>query len=70
MHLTFRFEPEMLRMWPAPSFGRPDSQWVQSSGYYVLHTNDPELSAAIAMPRARPGILPTYQERPRSHPWN
>jgi len=68
LQLTFRFKPEMLRMWPAPDFGRPDPEWVQAGGYYALHTNDPELSAAIAMPRARPGILPPYQERPRSYP--
>ena len=68
MHLTFRFKPEMLRMWPAPSFGAPNAEWVDPGGYYVLHTDDPKLSAAIAMPRATSGILPPYQERPHTYP--
>ena len=28
LHLTFRFQPDMLRMWPAPNFGRPNAEWV------------------------------------------
>lgn len=68
--LTFRFEPEMLRMWPAPNSGRPSAEWVKKgdTGYYVLHTDDPDFSAAVAMPSAQPGILAPYQERPQSHP--
>ena len=68
MHLTLRFKPEMQRMWPAPNFGTPNTEWVEKGGYYVLHTDNPELSAAIAMPRAKPGILPPYQERPKTYP--
>jgi glycogen debranching enzyme len=68
MHLTFRFKPEMQRMWPAPNFGAPNAEWVEKGAYYVLHTDNPELSAAIAMPRAKPGILPPYQERPKTYP--
>jgi hypothetical protein len=69
IRLTFRFKPEMLRMWPAPNFGTPNAEWVsQAGGYYVLHTDNPDLSAAIAMPRAQPGILPPYQERPQTYP--
>jgi hypothetical protein len=68
MRLTFRFKPEMRRMWPAPNFGPPDAEWVEAGGYYVLHTDDPGLAAAIGMPRATSGILPPYQERPKSYP--
>src|SRR5438477_462151 len=70
MVLTFRFQPDMLRMWPAAGFGVPDVEWVKQDGggYYVLHTNDPDLSAAVAMPRTRPGILAPYQERPKTYP--
>ena len=68
LHLTFRFKPEMLRAWPAPNFGTPSAEWVSNGGYYVFHTDKPDFSAAIAMPRTEPGILPPYQERPRSYP--
>ena len=68
MHLTFRFKPEMLRAWPAPNFGTPGAEWVANGGYYVLHTDNPDFSGAVAMPRAQPGILPPYQERPRTYP--
>ncbi len=70
LHLTFRFEPDMLRMWPAPNFGRPNAEWVREddSGYYVLHTDNPALSGAVAIPRSTPGILPPYQERPKTYP--
>jgi hypothetical protein len=71
LELTFEFRPEMLRMWPAPNFGTPNAEWVSGaggSGYYVLHTDNPDFSAAVAMPRARPGILAPYQERPKTWP--
>jgi hypothetical protein len=69
LRLTFRFKPEMLRMWPAANFGSPNAEWVsQDGGYYVLHTDNPDFSAAVAMPRAQPGILPPYQERPQTYP--
>ena len=70
LRLTFRFQPDMLRMWPAPNFGRPGGEWVAQgeNGYYVLHTDDPGFSGAIAIPRATPGILPPYQERPKTYP--
>ena len=67
--LTFRFQPDMLRMWPAPNFGRPSAEWVKrgESGYYILHTDDPDFSAAVAMPGTQPGVLAPYQERPQTH---
>ena len=68
LRLTFRFKPEMLRMWPAPNFGAPNAEWIANGGYYVIHTDDPSFSAAIAMSRAEPGILPPYQERPHTYP--
>jgi glycogen debranching enzyme len=67
MQLIFRFKPEMRRMWPAPNFGTPSAEW-NDGGYYVLHTDDPNFSAAVSIPRAKPGILPPYQERPKSYP--
>lgn len=68
--LTFRFTPEMLRMWPAPNFGLPNAEWVKTgaSGYYVLHTDNAAFSGAIGIPGALPGILAPYQERPRTYP--
>jgi len=68
--ITFSFTPEMLRMWPAPNFGRPNGEWVTQgeNGLYILHTDDPHLSAIVAMPMTRPGILVPYQEHPQTYP--
>jgi hypothetical protein len=68
--LTFRFTPEMLRMWPASNFGVPNAEWVKigASGYYILHTDNPDFSASIGIPGALPGILAPYQERPHTWP--
>jgi glycogen debranching enzyme len=68
--LTFSFTPEMLRMWPAPNFGRPSGEWVKEgdSGFYILHTDNDKFSAAIAMPRTQPGIMVPYQEHPQTFP--
>jgi glycogen debranching enzyme len=68
--ITFSFVPEMLRMWPAPNFGRPNGEWLAEgqSGVYVLHTDNPKFSAVVAMPRTRPGILVPYQEHPQTYP--
>jgi len=68
--LTIAFRPDMQRMWPAPNFGTPSAEWVRqgAGGYYVLHTDNPELSAAVAMPRTQPGVLAPYQERPKTWP--
>ena len=68
--LTFRFTPDMLRMWPAPNFGLPSAEWVQkeASGYYILHTDNETLLGAVGIPGALPGILAPYQERPRTYP--
>jgi hypothetical protein len=30
LQLTFRFTPELLRMWPAANFGRPNAEWVKA----------------------------------------
>src|SRR5271156_2226751 len=74
MTLTFSFEPNMQRMWPAPSDGSVEPEWVKDSGgdtggsgFYILHQNFPDHAAAIAMPSAQPGILQPYQER--AHTW-
>jgi hypothetical protein len=70
LEVTFSFTPEMLRMWPAPNFGRPNGEWVAhgDSGLYVLHTDNPQLSALVAMPHTRAGILVPYQEHPQTYP--
>lgn len=68
--LTVDFVPEMKRMWPALSDDRPSPEWVPTSdgGLYILHLNFPDHAAAIEMPDAKPGILPPYQERPKTYP--
>jgi glycogen debranching enzyme len=70
LELTFSFTPEMLHMWPAPNFGRPNGEWIahDKQGVYVLHTDDGSFSAIVAMPDAQPGIMPPYQERPQTYP--
>ncbi len=57
LEITFSFTPEMLHMWPAPNFGRPNGEWVPQGkqGAYVLHTDDPDFSAIVAMPNTRAG---------------
>lgn len=70
LNLTFSFTPEMLRMWPAPNFGRPNAEWIShgDSGVYMLHTDNPQFSAVVGMPGAKPGILVPYQEHPQTYP--
>jgi hypothetical protein len=70
LELTFRFTPAVERMWPASNFGPPGPEWVEREGrsYYLLHTNSPDLVAAVALPGAKAGILAPYQERPRTLP--
>jgi glycogen debranching enzyme len=68
--LTIRFTPELREMWPKPSSGDPSSEWVArgGTGLYILHTDFPDLAAAVALPDAKPGIMAPYQERPQVHP--
>ncbi|MBV9766818.1 MAG: glycogen debranching protein [Acidobacteriaceae bacterium] len=70
LDVTFSFTPEMLRMWPAPNFGRPNGEWIAQgdSGVYVLHTDNPQFSAIVAMPHTHSGIMPPYQEHPQTYP--
>jgi glycogen debranching enzyme len=65
---TFRFTPELRWMWPERNDGVPDAEWVARGGFYVLHTDYPDLAAAVTIPGAQPGILPPYQERPKFYP--
>ena len=72
---TFRFTPELKWMWPERNEGIPGPEWTHidphdpsSSGFYVLHTDYPNLAAAVTIPGAEPGILAPYQERPQFHP--
>ena len=52
---------------PGPS-GSISGIPLPNHGYYVLHSDYPDLAAAIALPGAEPGILAPYQERPQVHP--
>ena len=73
---TFRFTPNLEYMWPERNEGHPSPEWVapgpnaweRAGGFYVLHSDYPDLAAAITMPDARAGILAPYQERPQVHP--
>lgn len=68
--LTFDFVHEMKRMWPAMSDDRPSPEWVKTAdgGFYILHLSFPDHAAVIEMPGAELGILPPYQERPKTYP--
>ncbi|HZZ38483.1 MAG TPA: hypothetical protein VFE06_05070 [Acidobacteriaceae bacterium] len=78
MTLTFSFTPDMYQMWPAASDPAPSPEWLptwssptaahSTSGFYILHESFPDHAAALAMPAAEPGILPPYQERPKTWP--
>ena len=67
---TFRFTPEMRPMWPERGEGVPSAEWVKQgeSGFYILHTDYPNLAGAVAIPGAQPGIMAPYQEKPRVYP--
>ena len=65
---TFRFTPELRWMWPERNDGVPDAEWINRGGFYVLHTDYPDLAAAVTIPGAQPGILAPYQERPKFYP--
>lgn len=73
---TLRFTPELRWMWPERSEGTPNVEWVApgqtphdvAGGFYVLHSDYPDLAAATTIPGARAGILAPYQERPQVHP--
>jgi glycogen debranching enzyme len=69
---TLRFTPELRWMWPERNEGVPGAEWVagsgMSGGYYVLHSDYPDLAGALTIPGATPGILAPYQERPQVHP--
>ena len=52
---------------PGPS-GSISGTPLPNHGYYVLHSDYPNLAGAIAIPGAQPGILAPYQERPQVHP--
>jgi len=41
---------------------------LPNHGYYVLHSDYPDLAAGVTIPGAEPGILAPYQERPQVHP--
>jgi hypothetical protein len=49
LELTFSFTPEMLRMWPAPNFGRPNGEFMC---YIPTTINSPQPSPCRALSRA------------------
>ena len=65
---TFRFTPELRWMWPERNEGVPDAEWDSRGGFYILHSDYPDLAGAITIPGAKPGILAPYQERPHVYP--
>jgi glycogen debranching enzyme len=69
---TLSFRPELSWMWPERNEGVPSAEWVSgpagAGGYYVLHSDYPDLAGAVTIPGAQPGILAPYQERPQVHP--
>jgi hypothetical protein len=69
---TLRFTPELRWMWPERNEGVPSAEWVTgpggAGGYYVLHSDYPDLAGAVTIPGAQPGILAPYQERQQVHP--
>ena len=69
---TLRFTPELRWMWPERNEGVPNAEWVAgpggAGGFYVLHSDYPDLAGAVTIPGAQPGILAPYQERPQVHP--
>jgi glycogen debranching enzyme len=60
----------MREMWPKLSGVAPGPEWIAQggTGYYLLHTDVPDLTGAMAIPGAVSGILAPYQERPQFHP--
>lgn len=70
LELTFSFRPDVEPMWPDRSQGVPSAEWVKegASGYYVLHTDFPNMAGAVAMPGTEPGIMAPYQEKPKYYP--
>jgi len=65
---TLRFTPNLEWMWPERNEGDPGAEWETHGGFYVLHSDYPDLAAAVTLPGAQPGILAPYQERPQFHP--
>lgn len=52
---------------PGPS-GSISGIPLPNHGYYILHSDYPDLAGAVTIPGAQPGILAPYQERPQVHP--
>ncbi len=65
---TLRFTPNLEWMWPERNEGNPEPEWDTRGGFYILHSDYPDLAAAVTIPGAQPGILAPYQERPQFHP--
>ena len=69
--LTLSFHPVMRRMWPAQSDDGTSPEWVDTgkgTGFYILHLNFPNQSAALSLGDAEHGIMPPYQEGPKAWP--
>jgi len=71
MTLTFSMTPDMERMWPVANEVPVQPEWVATapaSGYYLLHLNTAQSTAAIAMPAAEGAPKRPYQERAQAMP--
>ena len=68
--ISLAFDPAMEREWPAPNFGRPSGGWnaAGTGGGYLLETDNPAFFGAVMMPKAKPGPVRPYQERPLTIP--
>jgi len=66
---TFRFTPELRWMWPERNEGVPGAEWSPSlpaagpspneaGGFYVLHSDYPDLAGAVTIPGAKPASSP------------
>ena len=52
---------------PTASGNAAEDSPSAQQGYYLLHMDYPDLTGAVTIPGAEPGILAPYQERPQVH---
>ena len=60
---TFRFTPELRWMWPERNEGAPSPEWISpdphdttaAGGWYLIHTDYPNLAGAVTIPGAQGG---------------
>src|ERR1043166_4978409 len=69
LRLTFRFRPEMLRMWPAPNFGTPNGCHREAAITYCIPTTPISRRRSHCRGRNRASSRPT-RNVPRRIPSN